>query len=137
MRNRFAALLVALAIPLFAVLGLATPALAAYEQDWTTNVTWYEDSSRECVENRYVSGCVQPYGDYIWLKNNGSANYVVKITWWDLDGDREGYCTNNFAPSAGWTVCNKDFPEGHRIAWYVVYHADGQWWSGSTQTTTV
>lgn len=137
MRNRIAGLIAAIAIPLFAVIGLAAPAAAAYETDWAIDSDWFADSSRECYSNAYVSGCVQPSGDFIWLKDDDANGHPVQITWWDADGDREGYCIDNLGTAKAWTTCNKDWPEGHEIGWYVQWYNDGQWWSGPTQTTVV
>jgi hypothetical protein len=137
LRNRIAALLAALAIPLFAVLGLATPAAAAYELNFAQDVDWYADSSRECYSNTWVSACIQKNGDDIWIKDNVDDDYAVQVTWWDTDGTREGYCVDNLGYSKAWTRCNKDWTDGHQINWYVEYHTAGDWWPGPTQTTVV
>jgi hypothetical protein len=137
MRNRSAAILAALLIPLFAVLGLATPAFAALEQNEAVDVDWYADSSRECYSNTWVSACIQKNGDDIWLKDNVDDGHWVRVVWWDLDGNREGYCTDFLGYSKAWTRCNKDWTDGHEIAWYVYYYTGGQWWAGPNQITVV
>jgi hypothetical protein len=139
MRNRIAALLAALAIPLFAVLGLAAPAAAATEEiNYAVDIDWYADSSRECfTAGTTASACVQKNGDDIWIRDKVGDERVVRVVWWDVDGTRYGRCIDDLGPEKVWVYCNKDWTEGHEIAWYVQWYADGQWWSGMTQTTTV
>jgi hypothetical protein len=121
MRNRIAALLTALAIPLFAVLGLATPA-AAYEGelDYTVDIDWYA-AEEECITTTYVTACIRPNGDDIWIKDNVANGYEVWVTWTDTDSgiDRWGHCVDKLGADKAWTYCNKDWPDGHDISWYV------------------
>jgi hypothetical protein len=137
MRHRRAALIAAFAIPLFAVLGLATPAFAVYEDDPTVDIDWYADSSRDCWSTTAAAACIQRNGDDIWIRDNTNDRNVVTVVWWDTNGTREGYCIDGLGPSKVWTYCNKDWTDGHQINWYVHYYDDGQWWSGPTQTTVV
>jgi len=137
LRRTLTGVLAALVIPLFAVLGSATPAAAAYEQNEAVDIDWYADSSRECYANTWVSACIQKNGDDIWIKDNVNDNTLVRVVWWDTNGTREGYCTDLLGPAYAWTWCNKDWTDGHTIAWYVYYRTDGQWWPGPTQTTVV
>jgi hypothetical protein len=138
MRNRIAALIAALAIPLFAILGLATPAAAAeLEVNYVKDVDWYADSSRECWSAPAAAACIQRNGDDIWIRDNTNEGAWVHVYWWDRDGSRHGTCTDNLGSSKVWTMCNKDWTDGHEIAWYLEYYDDGQWWSGFTQTTVV
>jgi hypothetical protein len=138
MRNRIAAIIAALAIPLFAVLGLATPAAAATEEvDYVKDIDWYADSSRECYTVPAAVACVQKNGDDIWIRDNTNEGSWVYVLWDDLDGDRFGVCYDNLGSSKVWTRCNKDWTDGHEIAWYVKYYDDGQWWAGLPRTTVV
>jgi hypothetical protein len=138
MRNRIAALIAALAIPLFAILGLATPAAAAEQEfNWVKDIDWYADSSRDCYSSTNYGACVQANGDDIWIWDKVNDGYPVQVTWWDLDGSRYGVCYDNLGPSKVWVYCNKDWTDGHRIAWYVEWHDDGQWWSGTNHVTRV
>ncbi|MEU5870652.1 hypothetical protein AB0A73_03725 [Glycomyces sp. NPDC047369] len=139
MRNRIAALLAALAIPLFAALGTAVPAAAAataVEFNTAKDIDWYS-ATRDCYTITALSACVQPNGDDIWIWDKKDDGYPVQITWWDGDGSREGVCYDNLGPSKVWVYCNKDWTEGHTIYWYAEWYDDGQWWSGFTQTTPV
>jgi hypothetical protein len=138
MRNRIVALIAAFAIPLFAALGLAAPAMAAEEEiNYVKDIDWYEDSSRDCFSTPAVAACIQRNGDDIWIRDKTNEGAWVHVYWRDRDGTRFGTCTDNLGTSKVWTYCNKDWTEGHRIDWYVNYYDDGQWWSSLTQTTVV
>ncbi|GIG68782.1 hypothetical protein [Phytomonospora endophytica] len=90
------------------------------------------DPTKYCAGNGYVSGCVQPYGDVLWIKDNASNGAHVTLKWEDLDGDRYGKCRNTLGADAGWARCNKDLPENHRIAWQLAYKvSSGSDWSYS------
>lgn len=120
------------------VLGAAVPAQAAeYERD-NTEPRSYSSHWKDCSSVDNYEACVQPYGDLIWIKDGLKDGHSPKVFWWDEDGDRFGVCTNRQGFDAGWTACNKNFPEGHEIRW--VFHwrnYDGTWESSANQYTTV
>lgn len=137
MRNRIAALLAALAVPLFAVIGIAAPAAAAeVEYNYTKDIDWYS-ATRDCYTNVHLSACVQPNGDDIWVWDKKDDGIMVEIIWWYGDKSREGVCFDALGPSKVWTYCNKDWTEGKEVLWYAKWYYDGQWWPGFTQSTVV
>ncbi|HEY1094360.1 MAG TPA: hypothetical protein VGE61_06635 [Glycomyces sp.] len=135
LRKRFAATLVALAVTLGAVFGLGSPA-AAIESDVAVDADWYT-ADRECIETTYVSGCVQPEGDILWVKDNVANSRSVSLAWTDLDSGRSGSCYDNLGTAKAWVICNKDFTEGHRIQWQVGWQISADWGWSRTETTTV
>ncbi|WP_163511740.1 hypothetical protein [Fodinicola acaciae] len=125
-----------LATAVFATIG-ANPASASAKQEIdhakAAIMTGYH---KECASNDNVTGCVMPYGDILWLKDNDTDGYGVKLTWKDTDGSRYGQCQDNLG-SGDWSRCNKNFPEGHVISWYLTWYEDGAWHNGGRQTTKV
>lgn len=120
------------------VLGAAAPAqAAAFESDETATRT-YSSHPKDCAYVDRYAACVQPYGDLIWIKDGIKDGYSPYVSWKDMDGDRWGNCTNRQGVDAGWTACNKNFPEGHEIRWKFHWrNFDGTWESSAYQYTTV
>lgn len=118
--------LIAMATLLLASVGLifagASPAQAAdsWEVDYAVDVSW-SDTPKECNANTYVSGCVQAYGDMLWVKDNEKDGHRVTLEWSDPAGDRAGQCINTLGADRAWTACNKNFSEGHIIYWSLKY----------------
>jgi hypothetical protein len=137
MRERIAAVLASLVLSLGVVLGLASPAAAATENDYAVDVDWNDDHYKSCISTTYVEGCLQPNGDVFWVKDNVANGHEVWIEWEDLDSGRYGYCIDNLGKAKGWTACNKNFTEGHQIRWKLVWSLDGGWNSSYARTTTV
>ncbi|MFC3494237.1 hypothetical protein [Glycomyces rhizosphaerae] len=126
MRKRIVALLGALSLALTVALGIASPAAAADEINYAVDADWNGD----CTDRRYlpqVDGCVEPNGDILWVKDNVANGYAVKLRWFDEDGDRSGECIDTLGQAKAWTVCNKDFPEGHDIMWSVGWNSANGW----------
>ena len=118
-------------------LGAASPAHAAGEIDYSEPRA-YSSHPKDCVSVDRYGACVQPYGDLIWIKDGIKDGYSPRVYWWDLDGDRSGLCTNQQGVDAGWTACNKNFPEGHEIEWEFHWrNFDGTWERSALQYTTV
>lgn len=113
------------------VVAIASPPAQAVEWDYTVDVSWDGDSSKECINFAQASACLQPAGDLIWLQDKNKDGKSVWVTWEDLDGDRSGTCFNKLGVDAGWTWCNKNFPEGHEIMWKMHYY----YYDGSRGTT--
>jgi hypothetical protein len=120
------------------VLGAAAPAQAAdLEVDYTEPRS-YSSYWKHCVSVDRYEACVQPYGDLIWIKDGLKDGYSPLVYWWDVDGDRWGRCTNQQGFDAGWTACNKNFPEGHEIMWRFHWrNYDGTWESSAARYTIV
>jgi hypothetical protein len=136
MRKRIAAVLAALAISLFAALGIASPAAAADEINYAVDADW----TGSCTDRRYlpqVDGCVQANGDILWIKDNVANGYGVKLRWYDQDGSRSGECIDTLGQAKAWTVCNKDFPEGHDIRWSLCWDSSTGWDCSDWWTTRV
>lgn len=134
-RKRIAAALVALATALVAVLGFAAPALAV-EYDGAVDATWNNDHYKHCMNTTFVEACVQPEGDVLWVKDNVENGKAVGILWFEVGGSRSGECIDELGVAKGWTVCNKDFPEGSTIRWQVGWELAGDTWDWSNPTTT-
>ncbi|MEU5871116.1 hypothetical protein AB0A73_06080 [Glycomyces sp. NPDC047369] len=136
MQQRIASLVGALALAFVAVLGIASPALAADEINNAVDADW----TGTCTDRRYtpnVEGCVEPGGDILWVKDNAANGYSVKLRWYDLDGSRTGECVDTLGQAKAWTVCNKDFTEGHRIRWSLGWNSANGWDYSDWWTTTV
>jgi hypothetical protein len=119
-------------------LGAASPAQAAdFESDYSEPRA-YSSHPKDCLSVDRYGACVQPYGDLIWIKDGIKDGHSPVVYWWDLDGDRSGMCTNQQGVDAGWTACNKNFPEGHEIEWRFHWrNFDGTWERSAYQYTTV
>lgn len=108
------------------------------EEDWA-ELHGLTDHSRECVDNAYVKGCVQPYGDILWLRDDEWDGIDVRLWWVDNNGGsdpRHGFCQS--AQGYGdWARCDKDLPEGHEIKWATSWYADGEWRMSAYQYTRV
>ncbi|MFI9487220.1 hypothetical protein ACIG47_12590 [Promicromonospora sp. NPDC052451] len=119
-------------------LGAVAPAqAAAYEVNYTEPRA-YSSHSKDCASVDRYQACVQPYGDLIWIKDGLKDGESPFVTWTDLDGDRSGMCINRQGVDAGWTACNKNFPEGHEIRWTFTWrNYDGTWESSAYQYTVV
>jgi hypothetical protein len=136
MRKRIAAVLAAITVSLVAILGIASPAAAAAEINYAVDADW----TGTCTHRLYlphVDGCVEPAGDILWVKDNQANNYSVKLRWYDQDGNRSGECIDTLGQARAWTVCNKDFPEGHDIRWSVGWNSANGWDYSDWQTTRV
>ena len=120
------------------VLGAAAPAQASDFESDNTEPRSYSSYWKDCASVDNYKACVQPYGDLIWIKDGLKDGYAPKVYWWDEDGDRWGACTNRQGFDAGWTACNKNFPEGHEIRWRFHWrNYDGTWEHSADQYTTV
>ncbi|GIG68786.1 hypothetical protein [Phytomonospora endophytica] len=93
------------------------------------------DAPRNCLDNAYVKGCVQPYGDMLWLRDDEWDGIDVRLVWIDNsdpEDPRRGICQD--AEGYGdWTRCDKDLPDGHEIKWTTSWWADGEWRLGKAQ----
>jgi hypothetical protein len=127
MRRRIAAVLATFAMTALALLAIASPA-AAGEGEYATDVDW-NDNPKYCWNQPNVSGCIEPNGDNIWVKDNVADGYAVVVIWDDLDGPRAGACYDTLGKAKGWTMCNKDWPEGHRIEWYLGWDGPNDTWA--------
>lgn len=124
-RKRLSALAAALLLAVGTVLATAAPASAAgSETDYSVEYD-LSDATMTCLNLTYVSACVQPYGDILWLKDKRVDGHSVYLYWDDVDGDRYGTCVDDNGVDAGWTRCNKNLSEGHGISWKVGYHNGG------------
>lgn len=126
MRKRIAAILAVFSLALLSVLAVASPASAADEINYAVDADWTGD----CTDRRYlakVDGCVQPNGDILWVKDNVADGYGVSLRWYDLDGSRTGECIDKLGQAKAWTVCNKDFPEGHDFRWSICWDSANGW----------
>lgn len=94
------------------------------------------DHSRDCIDNAYVKGCVQPYGDVFWLRDDEWDGLDVRLWWDDVQGPRDGLCQD--AEGYGdWARCNKRLPDGHLIEWATSWYADGEWQFSEHRTTVI
>lgn len=121
MYKRIAAALTALLLAIAVVLTMASPA-GAHESNTAVDVSWDATHWKHCANDAYstvskVKVCVQPYGDVLWVLDQVADGHGVGLFWEDLDSDRSGECWNPHGASVGWTRCDKDFAEGHRIKW--------------------
>jgi hypothetical protein len=102
----------------------------AYEQDFAKDVDW-TDTDKDCrPDGEGAKGCVQAYGDVLWLLDRWSDGHGVSMTWQELQDDggyRSGKCIDNLGSAAGWTVCDKDFEENSLIWWQVQWWENGAW----------
>ena len=138
-RNRLIAMVLAVLASLGLTFTVATPALGAvtsasasassvassaqapdYEFD-TTVPRDYSSHYKDCMTVWAGTACVQPYGDILWIRDRQKDGFALTLTWRDLDGDRRGQCYGGGVDN-GWLACNKNFPEGHEIRWWVVYY---------------
>jgi hypothetical protein len=125
-RKRIATFMGALTVSLGLASMLASPA-AASESNNAVDTSWSFEFTKECHYLTYVSGCVQPNGDVLWVKDNVPNDYSVSLTWKDLDSNRSGTCLNTLGSDRGWGTCNKNFTEGHRIEWALGWRTSGGW----------
>ncbi|MFC8797781.1 hypothetical protein ACFT2C_08595 [Promicromonospora sp. NPDC057138] len=121
--------------------GVVTPLVAAqaaeYEND-QAEPRAYSSHPKDCVSFDRYGACVQPYGDLIWIKDGIKDGHGPYVSWTDMDGDRAGLCFDQQGVDAGWTACNKNFPEGHEIRWQLTLrNYDGTWESSAYRYTTV
>ena len=120
MRRRIAAILGTLMTAFGIVIATASPA-AAYEINYAVDVDWNNDHAKVCTSDTYVFGageaCVQPAGDDIWVRDGDADGYLVAVYWDDLNSARAGKCIDNLGAAKAWTMCNKDFTDGHTIRW--------------------
>jgi hypothetical protein len=135
-RKRIAGVLAAFAMAALAVLAVASPA-AASESNEAVDTPWSYEYSKECHYLDYVSGCIQPNGDVLWVKDNVPNGYSVSLTWVDTDSTRSGTCIDYLGSDAGWGTCDKDFTEGHEIKWALGWNSSTGWHFSSWYYTTV
>jgi hypothetical protein len=113
------------------------PQPLAYEENFATDVDWH-DAGQECFDppaSQGVNGCVQPYGDVLWVLDRWADGHAVSLTWSERTypfrepTGRYGKCIDKLGEAVGWTVCDKDFTEGNIIQWTLDYwDADqGKW----------
>lgn len=144
MRKRIIAL-VAMAFAAFGLLG-STAAFAGdvgaekYESQYAVlhEMTHHD---RECYgsENDWngnVVGCVQPYGDVLWLIDTDSDASSVKMTWKVPAEDRSGECIDNEG-YMDQTRCNKSFHDGNVVYWRLHWWEGGGWHSSDTYSTRI
>ncbi|MQM26972.1 hypothetical protein [Glycomyces albidus] len=115
MAKKLLAVLAAAVAGMLIALAPAGTANAA-EVDSAVAASW-TSTAKECDTAALVQVCVQPYGDVLWVKDRVADGMIVGIAWVDLDSDRIGECWNRLGAATGWTVCNKNFTEGHEIGW--------------------
>jgi hypothetical protein len=107
---------------------------AAYEENFAVDVEW-TDTHKHCLDpssDHGANGCVQAYGDVLWVLDRWADGHGVSMTWRELDSNgnptgRHGKCIDNLGASVGWTVCDKDFTEGNIIEWTLDYWRNGGW----------
>lgn len=96
---------------------------------------------KECgPDGKGVKGCVQPYGDVLWLLDRWSDGHGVSMTWeaYAPDGGyRSGKCIDNLGSAVGWTSCNKGFDEDSIIVWQVQWWQNGAWQNSAAYWTYV
>jgi hypothetical protein len=136
MRQRIATGFGALMVSLGIALMIGSPA-AASESNNAVDTSWSSQYSKSCHYLHYVSGCVQPHGDVLWVKDNVPNGYSSSLTWRDLDSSRSGTCLHNIGSDRGWGTCNKDFTEGHTIEWALGWETSTGWHFSSWYRTTV
>lgn len=110
----------------------------AYEENQAVDVdmTTTDKDCRPDPSSLGVMGCVQAYGDVLWVLDRWEDGMGVSLTWWELrpvgGGDyrqtgRWGKCIDNRGHAVGWTSCDKDFTEGNGLGWTLQYWDDGAW----------
>jgi hypothetical protein len=131
MRKRFAAVLGTLVMAFGIVIATASPA-AAYEINYSVDVDWNTDHPKECTRDTTAigagEGCVQPVGDYIWVRDLDANGMAVALYWDDLDSARAGKCIDTLGEAKAWTMCNKDWTEGHTIRWRFAWEYNPGYW---------
>ena len=119
MFKRIAAAVAAFTTAALVVLLAASPA-QAMETAYAVDTTW-TSTAKECHERALASGCVQPYGDVIWVMDRVADGQSVAVYWFDLDSSRSGMCVDRLGKAVGWTKCDMNFVEGHEIEWGVIW----------------
>lgn len=116
---------------------MAAPAQAADAEIDTAVPRANSSYAKDCVTRTQGTACVQPYGDILRLRDLKKDGYGLQLHWSDLNGDRWGWCSGG-GVDRGWLACNKNFPEGHTIAWRMMYYdSNGEARWTSYQYTTV
>jgi len=138
MRTRIIAAAAALIVALAAAMAISSPGFAA-DSEHSVDVDWNTDHPKECSEMAHVTGCVQPVGDDLWLKDNIADGQPVVIYWAYNDYSRYGYCYDTLGAAKAWTMCNKDWTDGQWLRWSVGYWSiDRQEWIyGAAETTWI
>jgi hypothetical protein len=130
-RKRFAAVLGTLVMAFGIVIATASPA-SAYEIEYAVDVDWNTDHRKECTRDTAVmpgEACVQPVGDDIWVRDLATNGMAVAVYWDDLDSARAGKCVDNLGAAKAWTMCNKDWTDGHTIRWRFAWEYNpGEWY---------
>ncbi|GAA2147712.1 hypothetical protein [Glycomyces algeriensis] len=126
MRNRIAAILSALIASVGIALMIASPA-AASESDRAVDVDWSDRYVKDCLDFAKVDGCVQGYGDVLWIKDNSADGYAVSLSWRDTGSTRSGTCLNTLGQAKGWGACNKNFEDGSKIQWQLGWNTANGW----------
>ncbi|MGC7095382.1 hypothetical protein ACPZ19_12005 [Amycolatopsis lurida] len=96
----------------------AGPAQAADGWQRTNDVadsSFNNGHSKRCVSvSGKSTGCFQPYGDWVWLRDLSANNVPVGIDWEyeGSSGERSGLIYNDHGTTAGMTNLNKNFTEG-------------------------
>lgn len=149
-RNRAAVLVVfvvgliglTVTAPLAAGAQEVEPADYYYEQQ-AVDASWTE-TAKDCLEPPLagVGGCVQPYGDVLWVIDRRADGFAVSMTWYEkrptaggglVNTGNWGKCINKRGKAVGWTNCaTLDFPEGNTIHWSMQYYEPGEGWVWSS-----
>jgi hypothetical protein len=142
MRKRIAAILGALMVSIGIIAATATPAAASWEEEYSKDVDWAGTPAKDCASGRgydYILGdvCVQPEGDDLWVRDSFRDGYGVAMYWEDLNSDRAGWCVDALGVDKAWTMCNKDFVDGHTILWTIMFDSSDGWIFANQTFSTV
>ncbi|NLU68661.1 hypothetical protein [Streptomyces sp. HNM0574] len=101
----------------FALASIVSPAAqaAGLEHDYAKSGWPSGKYHYECVVDKQVVACYQPHGDKIFLMDRVKGGSTASA-WFSIPGaGREGQCESRLGAET-WGVCNKNFPEGKKIA---------------------
>lgn len=103
----------------------AAPVTTADGRQYTSNVpdsSYGNGYAKECEfadgdtwVGQHGTGCFQPYGEIVWVKDEDANNTPVVVDWdyFGLDNSyRDGMIIDMVGAADGWTTENKSFDEG-------------------------
>jgi hypothetical protein len=87
MRKRLLAVLVAVLASLGFAAVVAGPAQATLNEEDYAVAKALSSESKHCVTSTYYQACVQPQGDYLWVRDKAKNGKPVHLFWGYEDED--------------------------------------------------
>lgn len=97
-------------------------------------------ASTTCRGNNHGAyACFKSYGDKFYIKDTKDDGYAVAVVW-RTDYGKKGECLDTYGYGSGWSHCDYNLREGHKISFWTVdetlYTWKYKYWSRG-QTATI